>query len=86
MIEFWNLLRSKALILFHSITGEKTETVLSTGIKWLFVLLALFIVGAVSVVYFYLRNKGQNQISISARMSGSEAALDIQEDDAHTNK
>lgn len=84
MIGFWNLLRSKALILFHSITGQKT--VLSTGIIWLFVLLALFIVGAVSVVYFYLRNKGQNQISISARMSGSEAALDIQEDDAHTNK
>nr|CCP50119.1 MRC1L-E [Gallus gallus] len=66
--------------------GQKTETVLSTGIIWLFVLLALFIVGAVSVLYFYLRNKGQNQISISARMSGSEAALDIQEDDAHTNK
>uniref|UniRef100_A0A8C2SV90 Macrophage mannose receptor 1 n=1 Tax=Coturnix japonica TaxID=93934 RepID=A0A8C2SV90_COTJA len=66
--------------------GQKTETVLSTGIIWLFVLLALFMVGAVSVVYFYLRNKGQNQRSILARMSGSEAALDFQENDTHTNK
>lgn len=62
------------------------ETVLSTGIIWLFVLLALFIVGAVSAVYFYLRNKGQNQVNISARMSGSEAAVDIQGNDAYTNK
>ncbi|XP_017930940.2 macrophage mannose receptor 1-like [Manacus vitellinus] len=63
---------------------EKTEKVLSTGVIWLFVLLALSIVGAGSIIYFYLRRKRQNLPHVSTRMSGSEGTVDIQEKDAHT--
>lgn len=66
-------------------TEEKIEKVLSAGIIWLFILLALSIVGAGSIIYFYLRKKRQNLPHISTRMSGSEATVDIQGKDAHTD-
>ncbi|XP_056340554.1 macrophage mannose receptor 1-like isoform X3 [Oenanthe melanoleuca] len=65
-------------------TEEKTEKVFSAGIMWLFVLLALSIVGAGSIIYFCLRRKRQNLPHISTRMSGSEATVDIQEKDTHS--
>lgn len=61
------------------------EKALSTGITWLLVVLALSIVAAGIIVYFYLRKKRQNQPYILTRMSGSEATVDIQGKDAHTN-
>ncbi|XP_027551485.1 macrophage mannose receptor 1-like isoform X1 [Neopelma chrysocephalum] len=64
---------------------EKMEKVLSTGVIWLFVLLALSIVGAGSIIYFYLRRKRQNLPHVSTRMSGSEGTVDIQEKDVHTS-
>ncbi|XP_074430633.1 macrophage mannose receptor 1-like isoform X4 [Larus michahellis] len=63
----------------------KMEKVLSAGIIWLYVLLALSIVGAGSIIYFYLRRKRQNLLPTSTRMTGSEATVDIQEKDAHTD-
>ncbi|XP_074013154.1 macrophage mannose receptor 1-like [Numenius arquata] len=66
-------------------TEGKMEKVLSAGIIWLLVLLALSIVGAGIIIYSYLRRKRQNLLHISARMTGSEATVDIQEKDAHTD-
>ncbi|XP_008628096.1 PREDICTED: macrophage mannose receptor 1 isoform X1 [Corvus brachyrhynchos] len=66
-------------------TEEKIEKVLSAGVIWLFILLALSIVGAGSIIYFYSRKKRQNLPHISTRMSGSEATVDIQGKDAHTD-
>ncbi|XP_074430632.1 macrophage mannose receptor 1-like isoform X3 [Larus michahellis] len=66
-------------------TEGKMEKVLSAGIIWLYVLLALSIVGAGSIIYFYLRRKRQNLLPTSTRMTGSEATVDIQEKDAHTD-
>uniref|UniRef100_A0A663EC36 Macrophage mannose receptor 1 n=1 Tax=Aquila chrysaetos chrysaetos TaxID=223781 RepID=A0A663EC36_AQUCH len=63
----------------------KMEKVLSASIIWLFVLLALTIVGAGSIIYFYLRRKRQNLLHISTRMSGPEATVDILEKDEHTD-
>lgn len=69
----------------YILTEEKMEKVLSAGVIWLFILLALSIVGAGSIIYFYLRRKRQNLPHISTRMSGSEATVDIQGKDAHTD-
>uniref|UniRef100_A0A8B9BIN9 Macrophage mannose receptor 1 n=1 Tax=Anser brachyrhynchus TaxID=132585 RepID=A0A8B9BIN9_9AVES len=66
-------------------TGEKTEKALSTGIIWLLVVLALSIVVAGIIVYFYLRKKRQNQLYILTRLGGSEPTVDIQGKDAHTD-
>ncbi|XP_008490918.2 macrophage mannose receptor 1-like [Calypte anna] len=66
-------------------TDGKMEKVLSTGIIWLLILLALSVVGAGTIIYFYLRRKRQNLLHASTRMSGPEASLDIQEKDAHTD-
>lgn len=70
---------------FHPLTEGKMDKVLSAGIIWLLVLLALSIVGAGSIIYFYLRRKRQHQLHISTRMSGPEETVDIQEKDAHTD-
>uniref|UniRef100_A0A8C5NNV4 MRC1 protein n=1 Tax=Junco hyemalis TaxID=40217 RepID=A0A8C5NNV4_JUNHY len=64
---------------------KKMEKVLSAGIIWLFVLLALSIAGAGSVIYFCSRRKRQNLPHISTRMSGSEATVDIQVKDTHSD-
>ncbi|XP_071416339.1 macrophage mannose receptor 1-like isoform X2 [Pithys albifrons albifrons] len=66
-------------------TEGKMEKLLSASIIWLFVVLALSIVGAGSIIYICLRRKRQNLPYISTRMSGSEATVDIQEKDAHTS-
>lgn len=57
------------------------EKVLSAGVIWLFILLALSIVGAGSIIYFCLKRKRQNLPHISTRMSGLEETVDIQEKD-----
>ncbi|XP_069715635.1 macrophage mannose receptor 1-like isoform X4 [Phaenicophaeus curvirostris] len=46
---------------------------------------AFSIVGAGSILYFCLKKKRQNLLHISTRMSGSEATMDIQEKEAHTD-
>ncbi|XP_069715636.1 macrophage mannose receptor 1-like isoform X5 [Phaenicophaeus curvirostris] len=66
-------------------TEGKMEKVLPASTIWLFVLLAFSIVGAGSILYFCLKKKRQNLLHISTRMSGSEATMDIQEKEAHTD-
>lgn len=81
---FWNIFTSKFIPLYI-ITEEKMEKALSAGIIWLFILLALSLAGAGSIIYFCLRRKRQNLPHISARMSESEATVDIQEKDTHSD-
>uniref|UniRef100_A0A8C5J3A2 MRC1 protein n=1 Tax=Junco hyemalis TaxID=40217 RepID=A0A8C5J3A2_JUNHY len=80
-----NLCSFKKGYICKKVKKEKMEKVLSAGIIWLFVLLALSIAGAGSVIYFCSRRKRQNLPHISTRMSGSEATVDIQVKDTHSD-